>query len=191
MEEGGRGDTRIFPFYLCFSWRLIERCRGRGMLLGAMRFVAFRSDSGSGVINDIVELIAFRREGTEPQCYRPLVPFFSSKFPLLPSSPNRWKMFQFRPVESPLSFSDWVKKKDSSRTNRITRWLNIRFALFRSEKILIPIHMKWEWREIGIKVSRSVEIDGLLHIYNAGNLFRGYSGNLRHFPGKYSVLFFA
>jgi len=84
-----RGGTRIFPFYLCFSWRLIERCRGRGMLLGAMRFVAFRSDSGSGVINDIVGLIAFRQEGTKPRCYRPLVPFFSSKFSLPPSSPNR------------------------------------------------------------------------------------------------------
>lgn len=155
-----RGGIRIFPFYLCFSWRLIERCRGRGMLLGAMRFVAFRSDSGSGVINDIVGLIAFRREGTKPRRHRPLIPLFSSKFPLPPSSPcNRWKMFQFRLVESPLSFSNWVKKKegDPSRTNRITRRLNIRSALFRNEKILIPIRgtgeegVRGRWREIGIE----------------------------------------
>lgn len=137
-----RGGIRIFPFYLCFSWRLIERCRDRGMLPGAMRFVAFRSDSGSGVINDIVGLIAFRRKGTKPCRYRcPLDPF-SSKFPLPSTSPcNRWKMFQFRLVESPLSFSNRAKKKDPSRTNRITRRLNIRSALFRSEKILISIHM--------------------------------------------------
>lgn len=67
MGGGGGGSGEgIFPFYLCFSWRLIERCRDRGMLSGAMRFVAFRSDSGSGVINDIAGLIAFRREGTMP-----------------------------------------------------------------------------------------------------------------------------
>jgi len=71
-----RGGIYIFPFYLCFSWRLIERCRDRDMLPGAMRFVAFRSDSGSGVINDIVGLIAFRREGTKPRALpspRPLL----------------------------------------------------------------------------------------------------------------------
>lgn len=28
----GTESIRIFPFYLCFSWRLIERCRIRGML---------------------------------------------------------------------------------------------------------------------------------------------------------------
>lgn len=90
-----------------------------------------------------------------------------------------------------------TKKKSSGSDKSDRAPVKYSPSPLRGEKILILIQKARRGRENNeekrnrnwSKVSRRVEIDGLLHIYNAHILFRCYPRNLRHFRGKYSIFF--
>lgn len=110
-------------------------------------------------------------------------------------------MFQFRLVQSPLSFTGGSKEKkkrerDLVQTNRISSQLNIPLYSFcREKKILIPIYgtrrERSEERRRGIdrKYRGAPILTSLLHIHNAAILFREYSGNLKYSRGKCPTFF--
>jgi len=74
-----------------------------------VQFVAFRSGSESGVINDIVGLIAFRREDADSQLRYPRSCVRTGSPPFLIGE----KCFNFVSFESPLLFSNESGEKSS------------------------------------------------------------------------------
>lgn len=210
--------------FLSLFFTKIDRTLPRPRRVTRARFVALRSDSGSGVINDIVGLIAFRRARL-----RSLTPSSISSRISLPSSVIGEKCFNFVSGRESASIFSWAGKKRQEREREgesegggvsfqpdKSDLASVKYSLYplRGEKILIPIHTGYAvrremevergeregrgyregegWGGTGNrpKVSRTGEIDGLLHIHNAeGTLFRGYSRNLRHSRGKCSEFF--
>lgn len=112
----------------------INRTLLRPRHVARTRSVAFQSDSGSGVINDIVGLIAFRRGNTRPPRYPSYATPRTS--PVIGE-----KCFNF--VSSRVCFHFRLGRKKVPVPDK-SDLASVKYSLYplHGEKILIPIHAR-------------------------------------------------